>query len=50
MDGKKGGVLSIEALAAYLKIPKSTIYKLVREDKIPIPEGRPELAITKMGH
>lgn len=28
-------VLTIEELAAYLKIPKSTPYKLVREGKIP---------------
>jgi len=28
-------VLTIEELAAYLKIPKSTLYKLVREGKIP---------------
>jgi len=30
-----GDVLTIEELAAYLKIPKSTLYKLVREGKIP---------------
>ncbi|EKD22415.1 MAG: DNA binding protein [uncultured bacterium] len=28
-------VLTIQELAAYLKIPKSTLYKLVREGKIP---------------
>ena len=28
-------VLSIEDLATYLKIPKSTLYKLVREGKVP---------------
>lgn len=28
-------VLTIEELAVYLKIPKSTLYKLVREGKIP---------------
>lgn len=28
-------VLTIEELAAYLKIPKSTLYKLVREGKVP---------------
>ena len=32
---EKGDVLTIEELAAYLKIPKSTLYKLVREGKIP---------------
>ena len=30
-----GQVMTIEELAAYLKIPKSTLYKLVREGKIP---------------
>ncbi len=35
MDGASGDVLTIEELAAYLKIPKSTLYKLVREGKIP---------------
>ena len=28
-------VLTIEELSAYLKIPKSTLYKLVREGKVP---------------
>ncbi len=35
MDEKPGDVLTIEELAAYLKIPKSTLYKLVREGKVP---------------
>ncbi|KUK57267.1 MAG: helix-turn-helix domain-containing protein [Thermodesulfobacteriota bacterium] len=35
MDKKPGDVLTIEELAAYLKIPKSTLYKLVREGKVP---------------
>jgi len=35
MNEKLGYVLNIEELAAYLKIPKSTLYKLVREGKIP---------------
>lgn len=30
-----GAVLTIEDLAAYLKIPKSTLYKLVREGSVP---------------
>ena len=30
-----GDVLTIEELSTYLKIPKSTLYKLVREGKIP---------------
>jgi excisionase family DNA binding protein len=28
-------VMTIEELAAYLKIPKSTLYKLAREGKVP---------------
>lgn len=32
---KRDDVLSIDDLAEYLKISKSTLYKLVREDKIP---------------
>jgi excisionase family DNA binding protein len=35
MEEKLGDVLTIEELSAYLKIPKSTLYKLVREGKIP---------------
>jgi excisionase family DNA binding protein len=35
MDEKPGDVLTIKELAAYLKISKSTLYKLVREGKIP---------------
>jgi excisionase family DNA binding protein len=35
MDEYPCGVLTIEELSAYLKIPKSTLYKLVREGKIP---------------
>ena len=35
MDEKPGGVLTIEELSAYLKIPRSTLYKLVREGRIP---------------
>ena len=34
-DGNTGAVLTIEELSAYLKISKSTLYKLVREGKIP---------------
>jgi excisionase family DNA binding protein len=30
-----GGVLTIDELAEYLKIPKSTLYKLTQEGKIP---------------
>ena len=35
MDENSSSVFTIEELAAYLKIPKSTLYKLVREGKIP---------------
>lgn len=35
MKEKPGDVLTIEELSAYLKISKSTLYKLVREGKIP---------------
>lgn len=35
MVRKQTEVLTIDELAAYLKIPKSTLYKLVREHKIP---------------
>ncbi len=35
MESETGGVLTIEGLSAYLKIPKSTLYKLVRDGKIP---------------
>ena len=35
MGATMADVLTIGELAAYLKIPKSTLYKLVREGKIP---------------
>jgi excisionase family DNA binding protein len=35
MDEIPSQVLTIDELAAYLKISKSTLYKLVREGKIP---------------
>ena len=35
MNKTLGDVLTIEELSAYLKISKSTLYKLVREGKIP---------------
>ncbi|NPV06033.1 MAG: helix-turn-helix domain-containing protein [Syntrophaceae bacterium] len=35
MENKPDNVLTIEELSLYLKIPKSTLYKLVREGKIP---------------
>lgn len=35
MEDRISDILTIEELAIYLKIPKSTLYKLVREGKIP---------------
>ncbi len=35
MDEKLGSVLTLEELCGYLKIPKSTLYKLAQESKIP---------------
>jgi excisionase family DNA binding protein len=35
MSENAGDVLTITELASYLKIPKSTLYKLVREGNIP---------------
>ncbi len=35
MKNSHSDVLTIDELAAYLKIPKSTLYKIVREGKIP---------------
>ncbi len=35
MDETLSDILTIAELAAYLKIPKSTLYKLVREGNIP---------------
>jgi excisionase family DNA binding protein len=35
MGQAPGDILTIDELALYLKIPKSTLYKLVREGSIP---------------
>ncbi len=35
MGEKSGDVLTIEEFSTYLKIPKSTLYKLVQEGKVP---------------
>lgn len=35
MDANTGDVLTMEELSTYLKIPKSTLYKIVREGKVP---------------
>ena len=34
-ENNPGSILNVDELADYLKIPRSTIYKLVREGKIP---------------
>jgi excisionase family DNA binding protein len=34
-QNRPGDILTLEELSSYLKIPKSTVYKLVREGKIP---------------
>ena len=38
MDEEPGDVLTIQELSAYLMIPRSTLYKLVRKGKIPCQE------------
>ena len=35
MDLQRDSVMTIEELAGYLKIPKSTLYKLAQEGKLP---------------
>jgi excisionase family DNA binding protein len=35
MQAEPGDVLTIAELATYLRIPKSTLYKLAREGKVP---------------
>jgi excisionase family DNA binding protein len=35
MDERPSDVLTIEELSVYLKISKSTLYKLVREGRVP---------------
>lgn len=35
MHPSSGSVLTIDELADYLKIPKSTLYKLAQEGKVP---------------
>ena len=35
MDENPGDVLTIEELSIYLKIPKSSLYKVVREGRVP---------------
>ena len=40
MSSELGDVLTIEELSVYLKIPKSTLYKIVREGKVPAKIGR----------
>jgi len=35
MENQPDAVLTIDELSVYLKIPKSTLYKLIREGKVP---------------
>lgn len=35
MKTETGEILTLEELSAYLKIPRSTLYKIVREGRIP---------------
>lgn len=35
MEEKPGSVMTIEELSDYLKIPRSTLYKLAQEGKVP---------------
>jgi len=35
LKSNNSSVLTIDDLSTYLKIPKSTLYKLVREGKVP---------------
>jgi len=35
MENRPGDVLTIDELSTYLKIPKSSLYKLVRGGKVP---------------
>ena len=34
-ESRHGVILTVDEISVYLKIPRSTIYKLVREGKIP---------------
>jgi len=34
-EKKLGAILTVDEISDYLKIPRSTIYKLVREGRIP---------------
>ncbi|MDD4986427.1 MAG: helix-turn-helix domain-containing protein [Dehalococcoidales bacterium] len=34
-ESRHGVILTVDEISDYLKIPRSTIYKLVREGKIP---------------
>jgi len=35
IDNSKNSVMTLEELALYLKVPKSTLYKLVQEGRVP---------------
>ena len=50
MDKKIGDVLTTKELSVYLKIPKSTLYKLVREGKVPARKVGRRWRFWKKGH
>lgn len=35
MNNEKDDILTLQELAVYLKIPESSLYKIVREGKVP---------------
>lgn len=35
MNSEQDGILTLQELAVYLKIPESSLYKIVREGKVP---------------
>jgi excisionase family DNA binding protein len=46
MENKPDNVLTIEELSVYLKISKSTLYKLVRGRGNPFSKGRASSAVS----
>ncbi|HMW47916.1 MAG TPA: helix-turn-helix domain-containing protein [Marinagarivorans sp.] len=35
IESQKNSVMTLDELASYLKVPKSTLYKLVQDGKVP---------------
>ena len=50
MTVNQDNVLTIEELAVYLKISKSSLYKLAQKGEVPGPEGRQALAVPARYH